>query len=203
VITNCPANSPDLSPIEVLWRIVKKLVRRMKRQTLQEVEGVLPGAWSFIAQDTVDKLYKDSQMRLQLCLVNHRESISTQLRLVTERSALKSFLEANTVHIPWTQEEDERLLGDYQVVGPRWTMLGRTWETRSAAQLKNGWYYALRHRVYGQTDNSMTLSSLFSQFRGSLQIVQFAGEESEVTSKLKANSVIRHHRLDFFTPSRS
>jgi hypothetical protein len=46
VITDCPANSSDLSPIEVLWAILKKLVRRMKPQTLQEEKSALLGAWS-------------------------------------------------------------------------------------------------------------------------------------------------------------
>jgi hypothetical protein len=36
----------------------------------------------------------------------------------------------------WTQEEDERLLGDYLVIGPKWIMLASLWETRIATQLK-------------------------------------------------------------------
>jgi hypothetical protein len=99
VITSCPANSPHVLPIDFSWRILKKLARRMKRETLQEQKSGLRGTWSLIPQDTVDRLYKAFQTILQLCLVNHRESISNQLRQVTERHALKSFPEANTVHV--------------------------------------------------------------------------------------------------------
>jgi hypothetical protein len=77
---------------------------------------------------------------LQLCLVNNGESISNQFWQVTERDALKSFFDSNTIHMAWTQEEDERLLDDYLVVGPRCTGLAMIWEMRGVAELKNGWH---------------------------------------------------------------
>jgi hypothetical protein len=129
----------------------QQLFRRMKPQTLQELKSALLSAWSLIPQDTIDRLCKGFQAKLHLCLVNQGESLSNQPWQVTERYALKSFFETNAVHVPWTQEEDERLLVGYLVVGPRWTVLVRTWETHSAVQLKNGWYHALRHRVYRGT----------------------------------------------------
>jgi hypothetical protein len=43
VITDCAANSPDLSPIKLLCEILKKLVRRMKWQKLQELKNGLLG----------------------------------------------------------------------------------------------------------------------------------------------------------------
>jgi hypothetical protein len=52
---------------------------------------------------------------------------------VTERYAQKGFLQVNTVHVPWTQKEHERLLGHYLVVEPRWTVLAMTWKASSAA----------------------------------------------------------------------
>jgi hypothetical protein len=83
-ITYYPANSPDVSQIELLREILKKLVRQMKRQTLQELKSALLDALSWIPQDTIDRLCKGFQTRLQLCLVNHGDSISNQLRQVTE-----------------------------------------------------------------------------------------------------------------------
>jgi hypothetical protein len=71
VIMNWPVNSADVSSIESWWAIFKKLVRRMKRQTFQEQKSVLLSAWSLISQDTVDRLCKSFQTKLQLCLVNH------------------------------------------------------------------------------------------------------------------------------------
>jgi hypothetical protein len=43
-----PANSPGVSPTELLWAILKKLVRQMKRQTLQGLKSALLGAQSLI-----------------------------------------------------------------------------------------------------------------------------------------------------------
>jgi hypothetical protein len=69
-ITDLPANPPALSPIQLSWEIFKTLVRRMKRQTLQELKSVLLGAWSLIPHDIVNRLCKGFQTRLQLCPVN-------------------------------------------------------------------------------------------------------------------------------------
>jgi hypothetical protein len=41
VITDCPASLPDVSPVEFLWAMLQKLLRRMTRQTLQELKGML------------------------------------------------------------------------------------------------------------------------------------------------------------------
>jgi hypothetical protein len=68
----------------------------------------------------------------------HQDPVN-QLRQVTEQYTLKNFLDVNIVHMPWTQEKDERLLRDSQVVGPRWALPARRWETHSAIQLKNQW----------------------------------------------------------------
>jgi hypothetical protein len=94
---------------------------------------------------------------------------------VRARYALESFLQDNTVHVPWTQEE-ERLLRDYQMVGRWWRVLARTWETRGSVELKNGWYDALRHRVHGHIDDIMTLGSIFKGFGGSLPVARLAGD---------------------------
>jgi hypothetical protein len=46
VIMDCRANSSDGWQMELFWGIYKKLVRRMKRQTLQEQKSALLGSWS-------------------------------------------------------------------------------------------------------------------------------------------------------------
>jgi hypothetical protein len=102
-----PANSPDVSPRELLWRILKNLVKQMKRQTLQEQKSGLLAVWTVISQDTVNRLCKGFQTRLQLCLVNQGETISNLSRQGTERCPLKNPFEANTVHVPWTQDEEK------------------------------------------------------------------------------------------------
>jgi transposase len=174
VIVDWPANSPDLSPIELLWAILKKLVRRMKPQTIEEVKGALLAAWSMIPQATIDGLCRGFQARLDLCLANRGESISNQLWQVTDRYALKTFFEANTVHQPWTEDEDAQLLHDYLDAGPRWTVIAKRWTTRSPTQLKNRWYRVLRHRLHDPADDAVTLAGLLGQARRRLPVPRLA-----------------------------
>jgi hypothetical protein len=75
LITDWPANSPDLSPIELLWAILKKLVTLIKPETREELKNVLITAWALIRQSTIDRLCGGFENRLELCLANAGESI--------------------------------------------------------------------------------------------------------------------------------
>jgi transposase len=48
VIVDWPPNSPDLSPIELSCAILKKLVRKVKPQTIEELKSSLLAAWAMI-----------------------------------------------------------------------------------------------------------------------------------------------------------
>jgi hypothetical protein len=126
VIVDWPPNSPDLSPIELLWAILKKLVRKVKPQTIEELKSSRLASWAMIPQDRIDRLCEGFATRLQLCLANHGDSISNQLWQTSERYALKKLFKSSTVHTPWTQEEDEQLFWDYLALGPKWRLMGRT-----------------------------------------------------------------------------
>jgi hypothetical protein len=52
VIVDWPANSPDLSSIEVL----KKLVDEINPQTIEDLKAALIGAWVLIPQTSIDRL---------------------------------------------------------------------------------------------------------------------------------------------------
>jgi transposase len=75
VIVGWPLNSPDLSPRELLWVILKKLIRKVKPQTIEELKSSLLAAWAMIPQDTIDRLCEGFAIRLQLCFANHGNSI--------------------------------------------------------------------------------------------------------------------------------
>ncbi|KAK3855125.1 hypothetical protein Pcinc_038449 [Petrolisthes cinctipes] len=51
-----PANSPDISPIENLWAIVKGKLRNEDTSTVTSLESALRRAWSSISMETVIKL---------------------------------------------------------------------------------------------------------------------------------------------------
>ncbi len=63
-IPDWPANSPDMSPIENLWGIVKCKLRNEDTSTLPKLECALRRAWSSVSQETVEKLADSLPSRL-------------------------------------------------------------------------------------------------------------------------------------------
>jgi transposase len=67
-----PAQSPDLSPIENVWRQMKmKLSKRRHRiKSIRMMERALVEVWGQIEPEALVKLNKSMPKRLQLCLKN-------------------------------------------------------------------------------------------------------------------------------------
>jgi hypothetical protein len=84
-----PANSPDLSQIEVLWTILKKLVKRINSQTIEDLKATLVAAWALIPQTLIDRLCQGFESPLELCLIEDGNSILNQLWRISERTAIK------------------------------------------------------------------------------------------------------------------
>ena len=65
-----PVNSPDLSPIEMVWNIMKNKLFAMEQQTSnkKEFEAVLLNKWKDeITQDLIDNLISSFEYRLEIC----------------------------------------------------------------------------------------------------------------------------------------
>jgi hypothetical protein len=56
LLSDWPPNSPDLSPIEMLWGILKSVVAKTSPTTVGELKQVLVEAWASVPQLTVDKV---------------------------------------------------------------------------------------------------------------------------------------------------
>jgi transposase len=56
-----PTSSPDLSSIELLWVIRKKMARRIQPQTTEKLKNELVAAWTLIPQITIDQLCQEFQ----------------------------------------------------------------------------------------------------------------------------------------------
>jgi hypothetical protein len=56
VIVYWRANSPDLSPIEVLWEILRKSMKRINPQTIKNLNAASVAAWEFIPQTSIYRL---------------------------------------------------------------------------------------------------------------------------------------------------
>jgi hypothetical protein len=100
MVVDWPAESPDLSPIEVLWAILKKVVRRRQPQTIEDTKGALVACLTLIPQISIDRLREGFQARLQLWLADEDNSVSHQLWRISEHKALKAVLAATDRFLP-------------------------------------------------------------------------------------------------------
>ena len=63
-----PAKSPDLNPIENLWDLMDRKLRKMALNSLDELELALHNAWLAIPQDTLKNLSNSMPDRVRKCL---------------------------------------------------------------------------------------------------------------------------------------
>jgi hypothetical protein len=172
VIVDWLANSPDLSLIELLWAILKKLVKRFKSHNMGELESSVVAAWALIPQATIDKLCQGFRTHLQPCLAKGGEPISNDLCQISKRHALKDFLVGNQIYTPWIEVEDQQRVEHWLTIGPQWKQLSKDWRTPGACQLKNRWYQTLRHRFHDHMPNTTALATFHERRRRIMPVSQ-------------------------------
>ena len=76
-ILNWPAQSPDLSPIENLWKIVKDRIakRRHRIKSIDEMSQAIINELSTVEEDLLERLAKSFVNRLDLCIAAKGGSI--------------------------------------------------------------------------------------------------------------------------------
>lgn len=150
----------DLSPIELLWGILKRWVATMAPRTMDELKEVIRQAWRTIPQGTINRLCAGFATRLQTCLDVEGQSISKLLGPCREIEAFRHWSSRNQNHGPWTAEEDLMIYRKHHELGTRWEFMERFFEGRSAAALKNRWYTVVakrEHECLGNTPRMMEI----------------------------------------------
>ena len=73
---NWPRYSSDLSPIENLWPILKKNIRKKQPQTVTELENFIYEEWNKLKDDYISSLCKSIQSRITQCIENCGDKIN-------------------------------------------------------------------------------------------------------------------------------
>jgi transposase len=66
----CPIQSPDLNPIENLWRVLKIRVHARQPTNLNDLKAICVEEWSKIPTDECSKLTTAYEKRLQAVIAN-------------------------------------------------------------------------------------------------------------------------------------
>ncbi len=69
-VSEWPARSPDLSPIENVWALLARKVSDMHPMSVDDLKEMTALAWESIPQTTVDKFVNSFQPKLAQCLGN-------------------------------------------------------------------------------------------------------------------------------------
>jgi hypothetical protein len=155
VLHGWPANSPDLSPIELLWAILKKSIAIIKPVTLDDLRTALQNAWTSIPQRVIDDLCKSFKPRLIMCLERQGQSISNDLWMLSDKSCLHelSLIYTREYRI-WTPEEDQRLVELHSIHGANWHQIAALMPNRTSNTVKNRWHSHLKKEEHARIQDT-------------------------------------------------
>ena len=152
LLANWPANSPDMNPIEHLWAILKYRMREENPKTVNDLINVIKSEWNSISMDCINNLVLSFRKRLLLVsqqkgkqigdlidkykeddiefeeIADAIECIATQCKQIRDID--------DTPKLPFTLEEDQKLLKLYTQIGAKWTVIAKMFNGRKGSELR-------------------------------------------------------------------
>ena len=90
-IPKWPPNSPDLSPIELIWSIIKGMLNIFPPTSLEELKGALQKIWNSISGELCEKIINHMEKRWELCIQHKGRRLDKELlrKITSENDAKK------------------------------------------------------------------------------------------------------------------
>ena len=120
VLPGWPANSPDLNPIENLWAILKRQVKKHDWQANEQITDVLQRIWENLDQEMIDKLVLSFTDRC--CLVRDRHGESVSQDISSHRRPREQEIE-DPMNL--RNDDDELVIQLHREFGPKWSIIGQ------------------------------------------------------------------------------
>jgi hypothetical protein len=141
ILPGWPPNSPDLNPIEMVWAIMKRRVRKEKPQTKEELQKVITDVWNELDQDLLDHMVASFNKRVDLVIGGRGRSISQYLSS-HRKEATAEDAAANQDFRAYGPDEDAAILDLVDRIGNRWKriaeiLLERGFGHRERTSIKN------------------------------------------------------------------
>ncbi len=67
-VSDWPAGSPDLNPIEAVWKLMKDIVEKQRPKTITELKAIISKVWENFNQDLIKSLIYSMPRRLEKCI---------------------------------------------------------------------------------------------------------------------------------------
>jgi hypothetical protein len=81
-MVNLPPHSPDLSPIEMIWSIIKRKLKEKQYKCDYDLFAAIEEMWYEILRNEIDHLVGSFRARCQVCVELRRESLNGHWRRV-------------------------------------------------------------------------------------------------------------------------
>jgi hypothetical protein len=149
VLAGWPPNSPELSPIELCWAVLKKTVTFLMPTTIEQLKEIGAHAWEQIPQRSIYLLCLSFLARLLLCWERGGFSVSNELSGIGEFQALwDTWRDENPPMHPKTPEEDQLIIDLNLQYGNCQKKIAIFFEDRTPIQVKDRWHSTLKHRQH-------------------------------------------------------